>query len=159
MKSRVFATVLIAGLLAAILQPSLSPRIAILGAHPDLFLVFLSAIALYQNRLGGAWTGFFFGILQGGLPTGNMTHYAISRLLTGFAVGGANGLCLSPTPGLAAMTAVLATLMAQTIWMFIAAPSGIGAFLGDTIRIAVYNGVLAIPVYALLKKILGTPMH
>ena len=124
--------------LAAVLQQAAAPRWSIFGATPD---------------------GFFFGLVQGCLPTANVTHYVVSRTLAGYGIAKANSLRLNPSLGLAFGTAAVATIVAQVIWMFIAAPPDIGGFLGDTIVSAMYNGVLAMPLYALLKRILGSPLH
>jgi hypothetical protein len=47
------------------------------------------------------------------------------------------------------------TIVAQLILMFFAPPPGIASFLGATIGSAMVNGVLAVPVHALLRRILG----
>lgn len=155
--SRILAA-LLGVYLAAVLQHSLAPRMAILGAQPDFFLVFVCGFAPYSRPSGGILLGGLAGLFQGGLPSANVAHYVISRALTGFAVSAANGLRLAPTPLIAAGTAAIGTLFAKLVWMFLAGPPHIGAFLGDTIRTAMYNGVLAVPLYALLKKIFGTPL-
>lgn len=148
-------TLVFGGVLAAIMQQSVAPRIG----SPDFLLVFLTVSSMFQTRLGGALTGGYLGLLQGALATANMTHYVASRAITGFGLGWSNQFRLRPTAVLAAVIAVVGTLIAQTIWMFIAGPSGIGAFVGDTIRTAMYNGVLAMPVYVILKKVLGSTQH
>jgi len=145
--------------LAAILQQAAAPRWSIFGATPDFFVVGLSVLSLFASPSTGMVTGFFFGLVQGCLPTANVTHYVVSRTLAGYGIAKANSLRLNPSLGLAFGTAAVATLVAQVIWMFIAAPPDIGGFLGDTIVSAMYNGVLAMPLYALLKRILGSPLH
>lgn len=155
---RILATFM-AIFVAAALHQALASRLVIFGARPDFLLVVTAVFSMFTKPVGGILTGALAGVFQGALPTANIAHYTISRALTGFAVAGSTGLRLQPTIGLAAATAALATIFAQLIWMFIAAPSNIGAFLGDTIRTAMYNGVLAMPLYALLRKIFGAPLH
>ena len=82
----------------------------------------------------------------------NMQHYVASRTLTGLLLGSTNSAELQRSLPAAGLITAAVTVFAQLTLMFLAPPHSITAFLADTIRSAVYNGVLAIPVYALLKK-------
>ena len=149
------ALILGLGYVAAVLQQAVAPRWVILGVSPDFFLAFLTPIAMFSTARPSVITGFYFGLLQGALPTANIAHYVLSRSVAAFCVSASNGLRLNPSVWIAAATTAVATLLAQLLWMFMAAPPNIGAFLGDTIGSAMYNGVIAMPMYALLRKVLG----
>lgn len=136
------------------LQQSISPRIAIFGASPDFLLTALAAGSLFMNRAQGSWFGFACGLIHGALAGANVTHYVISRTTGGFFAGWSRTTTLEPNYILAAGTAFFLTLFSQVLFMFLAPPAELGPYLGATIIAAVYNGVLVLPVYFLLKRIL-----
>lgn len=140
--------------LAGVAQQSLAYRIAIFHTAPDFFLVLLSVGSILCSQTESIVLGFLAGFLLGSLEGANLGHLVATRTLTGF------GLSFVPIPefrsGLlfAGLAAIGATLVAQLLLLLLAPPTGIAGFLADTIRMAMYNGVLAIPVYALLSRIL-----
>ena len=97
--------------------------------------------------------------MQGALAGANLTHYVISRCIAGFVASWSRRLRFEMTPITVAISVAAVTVVAQIALMFIAAPTGIFGFLGDTIGSAMYNGVIAIPVYALLKRVLNPPVR
>ena len=141
--------------LSAALQQSMAHRLTILGFQPDFMLVSLACLSMFYDRSGGSTIGFLTGALYGAVDFANITHYIISRTVIGFFVGWSKDLNLQGTILVAAVTTVLTTVFSQLILMFLAPPPLITPFLGATIRTAVYNGVLAVPVYLLLKRIMG----
>lgn len=154
-RRRFFLVAIVALWIAAVLQTAVVPHISFLGFSPDLYLVMVGCLSVFSGRAEGALVGFLAGLLQGGLHVMRLAHYIVSRTLTGFLVAWSMKLEIELRPLIVAVIVVLATILAKLLWMFLAAPPGIGAFLADTIRTAVYNGVLAVPVYALLKRILN----
>lgn len=142
--------------LGAGLQQALANRLGILGATPDFLLVFLACLCLYTNRVGGAVLGFFAGLAAGATVGANMTQYVFSRTLTGFLDSWSRNLGIDANLFVAGVNAFFVTIVAQLIQMFFAPPPGIVTFLGATIASAMYNGVLAVPVYALLRRILAS---
>jgi hypothetical protein len=140
---------------AAVLQQALAYRLSLLGAEPNFMLVALAVLGMFANRTGGMTLGFADGLIVGALSGANLQHYVASRTVTGLMLGWTSNNELPRSTPAAGLVAAAATLFAQLILMFLAPPHSIGAFLADTIRGAVYNGVLAIPVYALLKKFLA----
>lgn len=139
---------------AAALQP-LTLRYALCGLHPDFLLVVLAVLLHFSTRRGGVVLGFVAGVVAGALPGANMAHYVISRTLAGFFGAWARALGFEEGPATAAASAFAITLIAQIALMFLAPPSRLGPFLGATIGSAVVNGVLAIPLYALVSRVLG----
>jgi len=139
----------------AALQQVVSPRVGIFGANPDFLLVFMSCLCLWTSRVGGGVVGFFAGLFAGATTGANMTQYIFSRTITGFLDAWSRLFGVDANLFVAAINAVLVTVIAQLVQMFFAPPSGIVAFLGATIGSAMYNGVLAVPVYALWRRILG----
>lgn len=95
------------------------------------------------------------GLFYGGPAGANVAHYIISRTITGFAIAAARTMGLEPNAVTAPLATSFGTLFAQFLLLLLAPPNSIPDFLGDTIGSAVTNGVLAMPVFALLNRILG----
>jgi rod shape-determining protein MreD len=140
--------------IAAVFQQVLAPRFAIFGVRPDFLLIVLVPLSLFVNRSTAAVLGFFAGLLYGAAAGANLTHYAVSRTLAGFAGSWSKATGLELNLVVLAITTAIVTVLAQMVWMFLAAPSGVLSFLGDTIGSAMYNGVLAVPFYMLLRRVL-----
>lgn len=139
--------------LAASLQQSMADRLSIFEARPDFLLAVLAPAGLFVSRVGGAGLGLICGVLHGAVAGANLTAYAVSRTLGGFFVAWSRDLRFEPNTMILFTTAAVLTVFSQLVLMFLAAPRDLAGFLGGTILSAVYNGVLAIPVYALLKRL------
>ena len=144
--------------LSAGLNMGISGKIAILGGNPDFLLITLAVLGLYSTRAGGSVLGFFCGFLYGSLAGANLAQYIISRTLGGFLAGLLNDVGFEGSIPMAGLSAVIVTVFSQLLLMFSAPPADVAQFLGDTIRMALYNGVLAMPFYAVLSRILE-PQH
>lgn len=87
-----------------------------------------------------------------------MTLYIASRTAAGFALGCFNGLEVEVNAILCVICATSLTLLSQLLLLFLGAHHGpMTPFLGGTIVTAVYDGVIALPVYALLNRVLSVP--
>lgn len=140
-------------LLAAAAQHALGARLAVWGARPDLPLLLLAGWSLILHRRSAAVYGFFAGLVDGALAVSGMGASIASRAIAGFAAAWSRNLGFEAGWLAAAGTTVATTLLAEFLWMFFAAPRHVAGFVADTIRTATYNGVLAIPLYALLNRI------
>ena len=140
-------------------QQSVSHRLAIAGIPPDFLLVVLGCLSICGTRRSGAVTGFFAGLIQGAISGANFAQYGLSRIVAGFLTGWLNALELEANAIVAFLAVVGTTLISQLLLMFLAPPSAsrIFSFLLATMGSAVYNGVLAIPFFVLLKRILDPP--
>ena len=142
----------VALLVLAVFQQSLAERVAVFGARPDFLLLGAVIIGLLSSRRGASAAGFAAGVFHGGLAGVSIGAYAISRSAAGFVTAWSKDLRYATNPLAIAVVAAVATIFGEMVWMFIALRSGIGSFLGATIGTAIYNGVLAVPLYALLKR-------
>lgn len=139
--------------LAGAMQP-LAPRFGFWGMQPDFLLAMLAPLSLLATRRGGLLLGFFAGLIGGALPGANMAHYVISRTVGGALGAWVRSLGVEHGPITSAATAISMTIAAQLVLMFLAPPARIGAFLGATMGSAVLNGLLAIPLFALISRVL-----
>jgi rod shape-determining protein MreD len=139
--------------LAGGFQASLAPRLAIAQVAPDFVLIVLGSVSILSSRRAGTVSGFFGGLIEGGLAGANLTQYVISRSLAGFLTGWLTAWEFEATVIVAFFAVVACTLEAQLLLLFLAPPTRIFAFLLATIGSAIYNGVLAMPLFALLKRI------
>lgn len=140
---------------AAVLERGVAPHLAILGVTPDFLLLVTTVSGLMMSRPAGAVTGFAAGLIQGALIGANLSHYVVSRALAGFFAAWIRQLRFDNNAIVIALTTAALTVFAEIAFMLTAGPKGIAGFLGDTMGTAIYNGVLAIPVYALLKRVLN----
>lgn len=143
--------------LAMIAQMALADRMVILNARPDFILTTALSLSLLAPAPGQIWIGFASGVLQGILGGANIVQYVLTRIIACYGVGKAADLELEFGIVLGAVTVVLGTLVAQLLLMFIAPPRSILGFVQDTIAGAVFNGVLALPIYGVLRLALKRP--
>lgn len=153
---RIFATLAIGLWVAAAFQQGASSHLAVFGAKPDFLLVLLCTGGLFVKRVGGATLGFFAAVFYCAIALANLQHYVVSRALTGFAVGWTNDTGVRLGPTIAVVATVVGTMLAQFLLVFMPPPRELPAPLTDTILSALYNGVLAMPAYALLSKAIGS---
>lgn len=144
--------------LAAGCQRTVTPYVALAHVRPDLILVSVGCLTLFTERRTGSVVGFAGGVLQGALAGANLAAYAITRTIGGFLVGWFSSMDFESSPVVAAVVVAVLTVVAQVLLMFIAPTGEIGAFLLATIGSAVYNGVLAMPLYAILRRVLDPPL-
>jgi rod shape-determining protein MreD len=144
--------------LAGVLQLALAPRMQVANGSPDFLLVVLACLGVYSNRRTATVLGFGSGFFQGVLAGVNLTLYVVSRTVTGFLLGWFNSLDVEVNATLCAISAAAVTLVAQFILLFLGAHHGpLPPYLEGTLVAAVYNGVIALPVYALLNRFLSVP--
>lgn len=141
--------------LAAAAQAGAASRFGIYGTHLHAPLLILGFLSLYLDRKGGAILGFATGFIEGSMAGANLWQYVLTRVLVGatiawIAEGGIERNLY--TTVLFSMACVVA---AEVTFMFFAPPPQVFGFLGDTIRTAVYNGVLAMLLYALFNRFLS----
>jgi hypothetical protein len=134
--------------IATIFQMGILDRYLLLGAQVQLPVVVVCCLALVSRPAAGGALGLLSGVLTGALSGATLTHYALGRILAGYFLG-----TKSETPqslSSAGLWCAAGTLISQGILLLLAPPPAIGPAVGATILTAVYNGVAAIPVFALI---------
>jgi len=157
------ATALKVGVLvfvAAVVQATLLGSIDIAGGRPDLLLVTVIAVALVRGTTVGAVAGFAGGLLFDLATFGTLGVTSLLLTLAGYWIGR-----YGETTGRGRAHAPLLSVLVMTVAYAVAAYV-LHTLLGDDVsaRIAlvdsllaalVGNLVLALPVYALVGRILG----
>ncbi len=138
------------------LQQALAVRVSIFGVGPDFLLLFCATFGLLNRRAPGAVCGFGAGLMHGALAGANLSHYVVSRTVAGFSSSWLRQWRFEQNAAIVGTCVALASILGGLVFMFLAAPKAIFAYLGDTILSALYNGLLAMPLHALLKGLLGT---
>lgn len=145
---------LFAAWLAAVWHSSFTGQSLLMGMRPDLGILFVCLVSVRCRPGIGAAYGYLVGSLQGGAGGANFTAWAASRTLLGFACAwiGRSGIQL--TPWVTAALVGAATIVAQGLLLLMAPTPDIGRFLGATLGTAIYNGVFAALLDALLRRTL-----
>ncbi|HWD41389.1 MAG TPA: hypothetical protein VG944_21270 [Fimbriimonas sp.] len=152
MKSAVAAVAML--WLSGVLESSLSPRLAIGYGSPDFPLIVLVCLGLFCDRRATTLLGFGAGLVQGAVAGANLTLYIATRSVAGFLLGWFNQLEVQGNLLVAGLVCFVVSLGAQLLLMFLGVYHGsLPPFLAGTLITAVYNGVIAMPVYALLNKL------
>lgn len=148
-----------AGLLAvcAILEGTLSPRIAIWGAQPDLPLIAVCCLSLLSGRSAGAALGFAAGLLTGALA--DSTHlgsFIVSRTLAGFVAGWLPRLFRPQLLGACFLATLGCTFLAHLAYLLGSPETDLGSWVKLALMRSLYNAVLATPLYLVLLRSLKT---
>lgn len=153
-KTRPFVILFVSFWLIAVLQQSIVDRIQIGGAQPDLLLVLALATAVMFAPRFAALFGFLAGVIHGAIIGADLAHVTISYTIVAYCAGFLSWLEMDIRVWYVALVTLGGSIVASLLMMIPAPPEHFWPFLGDTILSATYNGVLAIPLYALLKRIL-----
>lgn len=138
--------------LSAVADQALAPRIPIFGATPNFLLVTAVVLSLFSRPGGGAFWGFLSGVLFGAISGANLVAYMISRTITGFCVSSTRLLGIDVGSVLAMFIVAVSTIISSGILIFLAPRPDFANFLAATMISAIYNGVIAVPFYSLLKR-------
>jgi rod shape-determining protein MreD len=153
-----------AGLLfvAAMLQVSIVGSVHIAGGTPDLVLVTLVAISLLRGAIVGALAGFFVGLLLDTAYLGRIGETSFLLTIAGYWIGR-----YGETTGRDRSHAPLLSVGVITI-LYAAGALALHVVLGDPVDArlvmldslvpgALLNLLLTVPVYAVVRRILGRP--
>ncbi len=147
--------------LAAIVQVSIVSAFELGNASPDLLLVTLVCVALLRGSMYGAVAGFFAGLV---VDTATLQTLGLTSLLlttAGYWIGRygeTTGRDRSHAPLLSvAVITVLYALGALVLHFLLGETAPGRAVLGAIVPAVALNLVLAVPVYAICRRILGRP--
>ena len=153
----------IAGLtfVAVVLQTSILNSIAIAGATPELVLVTLVAIALLRGAITGAAVGFAAGLLLDIATLARLGETSLLLTVAGYWIGRygeTTGRDRTHAPLLSvAVVTVLYLVGALSLHVVLGDPVDASDLFGSLFPAVLLNLLLAFPVYALVRRILGRP--
>lgn len=143
---------------AVLLQVTIVQRLEVGNASPDLVVLVIVAIALLTNSVEGAAVGFTAGLTLGlfaALPLG--PHAMIGTLVGYFAGRWGEALVTDEHPLPPLVAGIVATLFMQVgrpmlDFLVNSTASAAGGLWSDVLIGTITNAVLAIPVYALVRR-------
>jgi rod shape-determining protein MreD len=144
---------------AAIVQVSILNEITLFGGSADLILLTLVAVALLRGSIYGALAGFGAGLI---IDTATLETLGVTALLLTLAgywigrYGETTGRERAHAPLVAvAVVTVLYAIGALVLNYMLGQAVSPGAVFDALLPTMLWNVLLAIPVYALIRKLLG----
>lgn len=153
------AKVALAVFVAAVVQTSMLNPVDLGGGTPDLLLVTLVAVSLLRGPIYGAAAGFFAGLVVDTALLGTLGQTSLLLTVAGYWIGR-----YGETTGRDRTHAPLLSIVVVTI-LYAFCALGLRVMLGDPVSArlvlvdalpptVVLNAILAIPVYALIRRML-----
>jgi rod shape-determining protein MreD len=139
-------------ILAGALQSQVSDRIAIFGSRPDFLMAAIMAMALVIDPALGAVVGFAAGLVHASIVGLSFGGFIVSRTLLGFAVGSLRSWVFQENLIILSATALLGTLACESIYFLIEPARSGSAALAQLPMESVYNAVLAVVCYRLVRR-------
>jgi len=120
-------------------------------ATPNLALVFLVVACLFVDGNGGVLLGFMVGMLQASYAE-YVGSTIFTRTLVGYIVGSLEARLFRDNAIIAVATVLLGTVFVESVF-FVCAPQRhpMAWFIGAGYE-SLYNGLLAIPVYFIVRR-------
>ncbi len=144
-------------LFAITLQSTFADSIQIQGVKPDIILTLALVGAMFCDGNGGALLGFIAGLFFAAIasPPAGFGAIIISRTLGGFGVGWLGEHLFRENLKLAIPIVMGGTILTEALFFVIAPQANIPLWIRHTLGNSLYNAVLTIPVYLLLKRLIG----
>lgn len=141
---------------AACAQIALSDRLGLGFARPDFLLLCAVFLSLRREINGAALVGFFAGFLHGAVLNASLGMFVASRTFTAVIASKLFSALIDPGPFTAALVVGACSVLAGIFALFLGSPQNILGHLAATIGTAIYNAVLAVPVYWLTARTVRT---
>jgi rod shape-determining protein MreD len=144
---------------AAILQVSVFSDVIVLHGTPDLLLVAIICVALLRGPIVGAGVGFWGGLLVDTANLGTLGVTSLLLTLAGFwagRYGETTGRGRTHAPLVAALAAtVFVNVGGYVLDSLLGGPVIMREVLVSLPAALVLNGLLAYPVFALIRRLVG----
>ena len=147
---------------AVVLQSAIVGSMDIFGGTPDLVLVTLVAVSLLRGAIWGAAVGFAAGLLLDTANLGRLGETSLLLTVAGYWIGRygeTTGRDRTHAPLLSvAVVTILYSVGALALYVVLGDPVDAGNVLVRAlIPTVLLNLILAFPVYALVRRVLGRP--
>jgi rod shape-determining protein MreD len=157
-RARLIAGLALALFVAAVAQAALAGRVRLWEAQPNFLLAVALIGALFCNTGGGAGVGFAAGLLSAALaspPRGGFGSLLVSCTLVCGSLGWLEERLFRDHPAIALAGVTVGTAAVEGLFYLFAPqpyPLHWARMLGLT---TLYNAVLAIPLYLLIRGLIG----
>ena len=144
--------------LAALAQSVFADAMEIRGARPDFLLMTAILGALFCDANGGAGLGFAAGLFHASLAApvhGGFGGLVVSRTLVAAAVGWLDERVFRDNPLIAVALVGVGTALAEGLFFLFAPQPHVAAWARNVGLTTLYNTVLALPIYLVLRRITG----
>lgn len=141
-------------MLAVAVQGVWSHRMQVGFAMPDFSLLALGCLALLTNPAGGAWAGFFTGWLQGAMIAQMVGSHILSRMGAGFIAGWIPVWFERKNPLMPVIVCIVVVVISEALLYLLAPRHDLQDWILRMAGKSIYNGLLALPAYALLRRFL-----
>lgn len=160
MTASLFARIVAVVTVAAIFQVAVLSSLRLFGGMPDLLLVVLIAVALARGSVAGAIAGFIGGLLVDVSTLGTLGLVALLLTIAGYWAGRygettGRGRAHAPVLAVVAITVLFGVGAYALTFMLGEAVSARTALL-PVLPAVLLNAILAVPVYAVVRRLVGT---
>jgi rod shape-determining protein MreD len=160
MTASLFARIVAIVTVAAIFQVAVLSSLRLFGGMPDLLLVVLIAVALARGSVAGAIAGFIGGLLVDVSTLGTLGLVALLLTIAGYWAGRygettGRGRAHAPVLAVVAITVLFGVGAYGLTFMLGEAVSAPAALL-PVLPAVLLNAILAVPVYAVVRRLVGT---
>ncbi|MGI8923903.1 MAG: hypothetical protein ACR2HJ_07685 [Fimbriimonadales bacterium] len=151
---RVFFVTTVGLVLAAAFQAALGERLAIGWARPDLILTVAAVLAVHRTSDLAAFTGFFAGLLHGGIVNSHMAAFVISRTLACLSAERISAAFVGRTYITVAVATMVASILCSLLNLFVSVPGDVVGWLLAMVGGGAYNAILAALLYGAYRAIM-----
>jgi len=128
--------------------------LCIVQQPPDLAVILLVVVGLTRGPLEGCWTGLATALMigsSGSIPLGGLF---ISHMGAGTVLGLLGGRIFPDYIPVAMLVAVAASLLMNIVELLFLPPASLGPWLTAAVGQAVMSGLVAAPLFALLRPVM-----
>lgn len=144
-------------LLASVLHTAFSDKITVWGARPNLALTALLTACLFVDGNTGALLGFFVGLLEGSYAAMYVGSFLVTRTISGWQVGLLEQRVFRDSLPVVFLVVLGGTILTESCFFLFAPKQHLLRWLTwliQTLTGALYNTVLAVPLYLLLRRLI-----
>ena len=141
-----------------LLHLTIAPRLEAFGARPHIGLTVLAVSCLFAGPNLAAYLGMGLGLMEAWAVNRTIGSYLVSRSVTGFAVGATDQRVFRDNVLMAVAAAAVSTLIADMLFYIFVPQQDALRWFTRTLSSALYDAVLAIPVYFAVRRVVH-PAH
>lgn len=135
-------------------QVAFSHTLRIRDIAPHIALTTLLVECLFVGPNTGAVLGFALGLLEGSYASRYLGSFLVTRSLAGFAVGAMEERVFRDNPVVAIATVLIGSVLVEGCFFLFVPQTPVLPWARYTLYQVLYNAVLALPLYFLLRHLL-----